>query len=79
MVTLTAGWIFLLEEKMEPLARRSNIIVGRMKELEGRMYVEKGSRNVTRIKTGIAIEGNWKKGIVVARTVKSYQWAVDVC
>ena len=56
MVTLTAGWIFLLEEKMEPLARRSNIIVGRMKELEGRMYVEKGSGNVTRIKTGIAIE-----------------------
>ena len=43
------------------------------------------SGNVTRIKTGVAIEGNWgdwkkrKKGIVVARTVKSYQWAVDVC
>ena len=41
---------------MESLARRSNIVVRRMKELEGRMYVEKGSRNVTRIKTGIAIE-----------------------
>ena len=56
-----------------------------MKELEGRMYVEKGSGNVTRIKTGIVIEGNWKKKgkkeekNVVARTVKSYQWAVDVC
>ena len=51
-----------------------------MKELEGRMYVKKESGNVTRAKTGIVIEGNWKKkGIVVARTVKSYQWAVDVC
>ena len=72
---------------MEPLARRSNIIVGRMKELEGRMYVEKGSGNVTRIKTGIVkgikeigkCDKRRKKGIVVARTVKSYQWAVDVC
>ena len=29
------------------------------KELKGRMYVRKESGNVTRIKTGIAIEGNW--------------------
>ena len=70
---------------MESLARRSKIVERKMKELEGRMYVEKGSGNVTRIKTGIVIEGNWKKKgkkeekNVVARTVKSYQWAVDVC
>ena len=46
---------------MESLARRSKIVVRKMQELEGRMYVEKGSGNVTRIKTGIVIEGNWKK------------------
>ena len=41
---------------MESLATRSNIVEGKMKELEGRMYVKKESGNVTRIKTGIAIE-----------------------
>ena len=47
---------------MESLARRSKIVVRKMKELEGRMYVEKGSGNVTRIKIGIVIERNWKRG-----------------
>ena len=47
---------------MESLARRSKIVVRKMQELEGRMYVEKGSGNVTRIKIGIVIERNWKRG-----------------
>ena len=47
---------------MESLARRSKIVVRKMQELEGRMYVEKGSGNVTRIKIGIVIERHWEKG-----------------
>ena len=43
---------------MESLARSSKIVVRKMQELEGRMYVEKESGNVTRIKIGIVIEGN---------------------
>ena len=52
--------ILVGRKKMESLARRSNIVVGKR---EGTKRKESG--NVTRIKTGIAIEGNWgnwKKG-----------------